>query len=105
MLNSKFFFIFALLIFFINPSNAMRCGDKLVLEGDSKFDVKAKCGQPLDIEIYEESVPLYNQAGYQIGVSTNTIEKWIYQKSSAEFRYELIFNQGEVTEINANRNP
>jgi hypothetical protein len=89
----------------MNTAEAMRCGDKLVMEGDNQFDVLAKCGEPLDKQIYEQSTPLYNYAGYQIGVNTSTVEKWIYQKSPAEFQYELIFIEGVVKQINANRNP
>lgn len=88
-----------------NSLYSMRCGDKLVLEGDSQYHVIKNCGEPLDKQLYEESVPLYNAAGYQIGWSTVTIEKWIYQKSSADFEYELVFNNGVVKEINASRNP
>ncbi|WP_238584732.1 DUF2845 domain-containing protein [Legionella moravica] len=84
---------------------AMRCGDKLVYEGDSQYNVLIKCGEPLYKQIYEQSVPIYNQYGYQVGVGTSTIETWIYQKSSAEFQYELIFNSGVLQTINANRNP
>lgn len=81
----------------------MRCGTELVLEGESKFDLKKKCGQPEDVVTYQESVPLYNQAGYQIGVTTRTVEKWYYQKSSAEFKYEILFSDGVIKEINASR--
>ena len=94
---------FFVAICLINPAQAMRCGNDLVYEGDSKSSVKAKCGTPLDKEIHEDSTPLYNQSGYQIGVSTKTIEVWTYQKSSADFRYELIFNNGVVKEIKENR--
>ena len=84
---------------------AMRCGDKLVYEGDNQYNVLLKCGEPLYKQVYEQSVPIFNQYGYQVGVGTNTIETWIYQKSSAEFQYELIFNSGVLQTINANRNP
>ncbi|WP_238400449.1 DUF2845 domain-containing protein [Legionella bononiensis] len=84
---------------------AMRCGDKLVYEGDNQYNILLKCGEPLYKQVYEQSVPIFNQYGYQIGVGTNTIETWIYQKSSAEFQYELIFNSGVLQTINANRNP
>ncbi|AAU27361.1 TPA: DUF2845 domain-containing protein [Legionella pneumophila] len=84
---------------------AMRCGDKLVYEGDSKYTVLSKCGEPLDKLVYEENVPLYNAAGYQIGYGTNTVETWIYQKSPVDFQYELIFDYGKLKQINVNRNP
>lgn len=84
---------------------AMRCGDKLVYEGDSQYTVLSKCGEPLDKFMYEESVPLYNAAGYQTGYGTSTMETWIYQKSPVDFQYELIFDYGKLKRINVNRNP
>ena len=83
----------------------MRCGEKLVYEGDSEFDVLSKCGEPLDKQVYNQPVPLYNTEGAQIGAITNSISKWIYQKSPADFQYELIFDAGVLKQINTNRNP
>jgi hypothetical protein len=101
----KQFFIAILCSLLLSPAYAMRCGDKLVFEGDSQYTVLSKCGEPLDKMIYEENIPLYNAAGYQIGTTTNTVETWIYQKSPADFQYELVFNSGKVNQINVNRNP
>ncbi|WP_298625285.1 DUF2845 domain-containing protein [uncultured Legionella sp.] len=84
---------------------AMRCGDRLVYEGDTQFNVLTKCGEPLYRQVYEQSAPIFNAAGYQVGYGTSTVETWIYQKSSADFQYELIFNAGVLQSINANRNP
>jgi len=89
----------------INTAYAMRCGDQLVFEGDNKYNVLAKCGEPLDKEAFEQTVPLYNEAGYQIGENTSIVEQWIYQKSPADFQYILTFDQGVVKKITANRNP
>lgn len=85
--------------------HAMRCGDKLVYTGDSQYTILQKCGEPQDKQTYEESVPLYNAAGYQIGTTTNVVERWIYQKSPADFEYTLRFDAGILKEISANRNP
>ena len=93
------------LMLVMSSACAMRCGNKLVYEGDDKFTVLEKCGEPLDKQMYEEIIPLYNYAGYQVGETTNVIERWIYQRSSADFQYILVFNEGRVKEINANRNP
>lgn len=98
-------FTFLLTLLLLSNAYAMRCGEKLVYEGDSQYTVLSKCGEPLDKQIYEQSVPVFNEFGYQIGVSTTTIETWIYQKSSAEFQYQLIFDGGVLKKINANRNP
>lgn len=97
---------FILLTFLLAlPASAMRCGTQLVSEGDSQYSVLSKCGEPLDKRIYEETVPIFDAWGYQIGTTTNTVETWIYQKSSADFQYELIFESGKIKQINVNRNP
>ena len=100
------YFLFLVLIFCnISAADAMRCGDTLVYEGDSKFDVLDKCGDPLDKQTYEQSTPLYNDAGYRVGTSSGTIDVWTYQKSSVEFQYVLTFDEGILKKISANRNP
>lgn len=90
---------------YISTGQAMRCGDKLVYTGDSQYTIIQKCGEPQAKESYEEMSPLYNQAGYQIGTTTNVVERWIYQRSPADFQYTLIFDAGILKDINANRNP
>ncbi|MCL9685819.1 DUF2845 domain-containing protein [Legionella maioricensis] len=105
MLIRNCFFALFFSIFFISTACAMRCGEKLVYEGDSEFDVLSKCGEPLDKQVYNQPVPQYNAEGEQIGAITNSISKWIYQKSPADFQYELIFDAGVLKQINTNRNP
>lgn len=86
-------------------SQAMRCGDKLVFTGDSQYAILQKCGEPQDKQVHQEVIPLYNRAGYQIGTTVNVVERWIYQRSPADFEYTLIFNGSVLKEIAANRNP
>lgn len=100
------YLVMLLLIITTVSSYAMRCPNgQLVAVGDNQYDVEAKCGPPLDKEIYHESVPQYNAAGYQVGVIDTLVERWIYQRSAGEFQYILSFDQGIVTKIDANRNP
>lgn len=94
-----------LLLCLASTAQAMRCGNNLVYEGDSKFTVLSKCGEPLDKQIHEELIPLFNSAGYQIGLTQNLKEVWIYQRSSADFQYQLLFDNDVLKQINANRNP
>lgn len=92
-------------IFFISGAYAMRCGNNLVYEGDSEYDVLSKCGQPLSKQDYDQPVIQYDSQGHQIGAISGSISKWIYQKSPEDFQYELIFDAGVLKKINANRNP
>lgn len=98
-------FIFLIFMLLALPANAMRCSQKLVYEGDTYYDVENKCGEPLDKLVIEETVPLYNPAGYLIGATSKKREIWIYQRSPLEFRYEVIFENGRVKEITAKRAP
>ena len=82
----------------------MRCQGQLIFEGDTPYDVKRKCGDPLDKISYQINSPVFNAYGIQIGSHTENVEAWIYQESPAAFRYELIFDKGRVKEIKANRN-
>lgn len=92
-------------VLFSTATFSMRCKAQLVYEGDTRYDVKRKCGEPLDKVITEESVPLYDYWGYLIGTTTRIVEIWIYQRSPADFRYEVYFDDGQVKEINAKRAP
>ena len=82
---------------------AMRCRQSLVYEGDSKYIVQKKCGEPLSKEIHEEPEVIVNQYGQQYGAATNTYEIWTYQQSSSDFLYEVLFQDGVVKSITANR--
>jgi hypothetical protein len=84
---------------------SMRCGDQLIYTGDPSFTIVQKCGEPKDKQSYEEVIPLYNGAGYQVGTTVNVIERWIYQRSPADFQYTLTFDGGVLKSIDANRNP
>lgn len=102
----RYFFIITLIALLASiPAQAMRCQQKLVYEGDTRYDVKQKCGEPLDKMIIEETVPIYNPFGYVVGRRIERQEVWIYQRSSVEFRYEVVFEDGRVKKINAKRAP
>lgn len=87
----------------VSASYAMRCQQSLVYEGDTKFAVLKKCGEPLAKEIREERQLLVDAWGNPIGESVNEIEVWTYQNSPNEFVYELTFYNGRVKSIDANR--
>jgi hypothetical protein len=82
---------------------AMRCGNSLVYEGDSKFLVLKKCGEPLTKDAYSDPNLLINQSNVPYGLATDVYEVWTYQFSPNEFIYEVLFQSGHVVIINANR--
>ncbi len=82
---------------------AMRCGNALVYEGDSKFLVLRKCGEPLAKDVYQDPNLLINQFNVPYGIATDIYEVWTYQFSSNEFIYEVLFQSGRVVMINTSR--
>lgn len=87
----------------MQPGFAMRCHQSLVYEGDTKYQVERKCGEPLAKEIVEEPIILYNPWGEPYSGGTNTFEVWTYQQSPSDFIYQLYFRDGVVNTISANR--
>lgn len=86
-------------------ATAMRCGQKLVYEEDLKYEVRQKCGEPLDKYFQEDKLPIFNRWGHFIGTTVRITEVWVYQRSPQEFLYEVVFDNGKVQEIRAKRSP
>ncbi|WP_165482726.1 DUF2845 domain-containing protein [Legionella gresilensis] len=82
---------------------ALRCGTSLVYEGDSKYLVLKKCGEPLAKDVYSDPNLLINQFNVPYGIASDIYEVWTYQPSPNDFIYEVLFQSGHVVMINANR--
>ena len=115
-------FVFQL-IFLIVPfsyADSMRCGNKLVSNGDTKAEVLIKCGEPLTrdtIAIREDTdyaelaiqYPLLykrglikNKDGAVIGRETTvsqSIDQWTYHLGQGKFLRILYFVGGELAAI------
>ena len=111
-------------MFVSEQSLALRCGHKLVDDGDSKFKVISLCGEPDFIEIREVAYPPYcRDRGYYHSQNYGRIyrkynhsyrrytpnytachyqtrEVWVYNFGPRKFMRELIFHRGVVKEIN-----
>jgi hypothetical protein len=77
----------------ISP-NTLRCGNRLVIVGETKVDVLAKCGQPLFSEIVGED-HIRTPYGDQI----RTVEEWTYNFGATDFLYVLTFKGGRLVKI------
>ncbi|WP_419419499.1 DUF2845 domain-containing protein [Legionella sp. D16C41] len=99
----KFLITLAILLLSYNYSYALRCGTSLVYEGDSKFLVLRKCGEPLAKDVYQDPNLLINQFNVPYGIASDIYEVWTYQPSPNDFIYEVLFQSGHVVKINANR--
>jgi hypothetical protein len=102
-------------IVLIEQSFAFRCGTELVDEGDSKYEVMHKCGDPNHIESWEEEriqrdfglsreynsrSGRYNwyRAPFLVKEKVR-IEEWTYNRGPTDFIRYLRFENGILTSI------
>jgi hypothetical protein len=86
------------------PAHAFRCGNKLVLEGDTRTEVREKCGEP--VEITRKTIlrtPVYWWHGQPIEISSDLVEVpveiWLYNLGPDQLMRRLRFEDGELVEI------
>ena len=77
------------------PVLALRCQDKIVSRGDTKWRVQEVCGEPHSIDEYQEVIT-QKKSNEQLGESTAyityvTYEIWRYEFGSGRLDYILIF--------------
>lgn len=82
----------------------LRCGNKLIMEGDTRAEVRALCGAPADIE--KSSIlqwPSYQYFGRRVYYGTAMIEvpveSWLYNFGPNLFMRRIRFVDGLVDEI------
>ena len=95
------------------PANAeaLRCNGHVALEGDSRFSVLYKCGQPLLADSY--CAPVYYSGTLQqvpepfasIYVPCRQTEEWRYDRSPGNFMATVRFRSGVVQSITYSRAP
>ena len=89
------------LILFSTSAMALRCGNRLVIEGDSQFSVIRACGKPAFENTYYETKYRYFQgirSGYGREVSIK-IDEWTYNFGRTRLVYTLIFENGYLVDI------
>ncbi len=94
----------AVLLLISSPAYAFRCGSKLVVEGDTRAQVRNKCGEP--VEVTHKSIlraPVYWFHGRLIEISSELVEVpveiWLYNLGPNKFMQRLRFEDGELIEI------
>lgn len=92
----------AVLFFALLPLSAeatgWRCGDKLVGAGDFAIEVRAKCGEPQQVERRQKLRTLRDEKGRERSKMTS-IEEWSYQRDEKELIRTLIFEDGRLLNI------
>jgi hypothetical protein len=86
------------------PAFAFHCGSKLVHEGDTRGQVRSKCGEPSEIEV--RSIlrrPVVWLKGRPVFASSDfvdiPVEFWIYNFGPNKLMRRLRFEDGELVDI------
>jgi hypothetical protein len=85
-------------------ADTMRCGNKLVYEGDELAVVAARCGQPAQISrstMLKFPTIWYHGRPHQLSDQQIEIpvETWVYNFGSSKFMRKLRFEDGVLIEI------
>lgn len=94
--------VFLMLVGFASTSFSLRCGTKLIDEGDSITKVRGACGDPTDSSSYREYSPYVIQhygGSVPPAEEGDLIEQWIYNFGPQRFVYILTFRNGRLDEI------
>ena len=105
----------------VEPALAMRCGTKLIMQGDHQLKVEKLCGEPTSVQvrsIYRSGLPKSRYRGsrhhndqshidnellvHQRSLVEVVVEDWIYNFGSTRLIKQVRFENGVVVSI-ANR--
>jgi Protein of unknown function (DUF2845) len=84
---------------------SMRCGTKIIDEGDTRSEVAAKCGEPVEVvnqrSVYRRPVIWTDGRPYYVGESAMEVqvEAWIYNFGPNKLMRRIRFEGGIVVEI------
>lgn len=90
------------------PATALRCGNRVVSEGDNTLKLIEYCGQPVAKEQFESSIPYeaYDRLNdrYYTGYRSETYEVWTYNFGPNRLMQRITVKEGIIEEIeNAGR--
>lgn len=95
-----------LCLLFASPvlAETLRCGNKLVYEGDEAAKVEARCGKPTQIShstIFKYPSVWHNGRLYRLGDQEVAVpvETWLYNFGSNKLMRKLRFEDGVLMEI------
>jgi hypothetical protein len=86
------------------PAHAFRCGTHLVHEGDTRSEVRAKCGEPADIthrSVWRRPVVWIHGRPFHVSrdLVEIPIESWVYNLGPHKLMRRVRFEDGVVVEI------
>ena len=85
-------------------ADALRCGSRLVSEGDTPAAVRAKCGEPSEVSRSARlKAPVIWRHGRPIRVGNDAIEvqteSWVYNLGPSRFMRRIHFEDDRVVSI------
>ncbi len=94
----------ALLLSATAAESALRCGTRLITEGDRKIEVLKSCGEPTLVEHHAaigRTVPRIGSHGRVSGtvLTPSSMEIWTYNFGPRRLMQVIRFNHGRVIEI------
>ena len=69
-----------------DAASALRCGKMFVRQGDTKYEVRKHCGEP----VFQDRVS---------GEDGNQIEQWVYESEWSRFPRMVTFIAGRVARV------
>ena len=88
-----------------SSAQAMRCGTRLVREGNTPSQVRAFCGEPDDVITTMETRQrtVYVRVGGALVADTISVQiqvvQWVYNLGPQRFMRRLVFENGLLVEI------
>jgi hypothetical protein len=90
----------------ISSADTMKCGTRLVSDGDSKAKVLLRCGEPFMKEfVGEKTVRNKMYGGYVIKSNTVPLERWTYIPGKRKFMRILTFEADTLVKIELGDKP
>lgn len=84
---------------------AMRCGSRLVRDGQTRSQIRQQCGAPDDViqnQVAVTDAVSARVARYRVGQSVTRVvqvERWVYVQGGKRFPREVVFHDGRVVRV------
>jgi hypothetical protein len=79
-------------------ANGWRCGDRLINTGDFALEVRARCGEPAQVERRQRLKKIRDERGRERS-KLSEIEEWSYRQDGNELMRTLVFIDGRLQSI------
>ena len=102
-MRANLLWLILVLLLVSGPAHALRCGTRLVSEGEIRLEVRHKCGEPAQINRWDEERTLSIRSDDHGVIRKRTViiqvEEWIYNFGPNRFMQRLLFEEGKLVDI------